>query len=162
MNQFLKVYEENKILDEIFHNLYDNFNQDTIEKNIVELLVEIGELANETRCFKYWSNKGSSEKDVVLDEYADCFLMTLYFCNMTDIDLNESFSEVTNDDVVAQFKELYVIVAKLDYSLNKDIIKLILSNLVNLGRLLGFNDEDITNGCIKKIERNKKRFETGF
>ncbi|MEE0700145.1 MAG: dUTPase [Bacilli bacterium] len=77
MNQFSKVYEENKILDEIFHNLYDNFSKDTIEKNIVELLVEIGELANETRCFKYWSNKGSSEKDIVLDEYADCFLMTL-------------------------------------------------------------------------------------
>lgn len=150
MNQFSKVYEENKILDEIFHNLYDNFSKDTIEKNIVELLVEIGELANETRCFKYWSNKGSSEKDIVLDEYADCFLMTLWFCNMVDIDLSESFPEVTNNDVVAQFKELYVIVSGLDYNLNKDVIKLILSNLVNLGRLLGFTDEDITNGCIKK------------
>ena len=159
MNQFLRVYEENKILDEIFHNLYDNFSKDTIEKNIVELLVEIGELANETRCFKYWSNKGPSEKGIVLDEYADCFLMTLYFCNMVDIDLNESFPEVENNDIVAQFKNLYIEVCKLDYNLDRNLIKLI---LVNLANLLGFTDEDVISGCIKKIERNKRRFETGF
>lgn len=162
MNQFLKVYEENKILDEMFNNLYDNFSKETTEKNIVELLVELGELANETRCFKYWSNKGPSEKDIILDEYADCFIMELFFCNMVNIDLNESFPIINNDDVIAQFKDLYVIVSKLDYNLNKKAIKLILSNLVNLGRLLNFTDEDIINGCLKKIEKNKKRFETGF
>lgn len=162
MNQFLRVYEEKKIFDQIFHKLYNNFSRDTVEKNIVALLVEIGELANETRCFKYWLNKGASEKDVVLDEYADCFLLTLYFCNIVDIDLNEEFPEITNNDVVAQFKDLYVIISGLEYNLNREVIKLILSNLVNLGTLLGFTAEDITNGCINKIKRNKKRFEINF
>lgn len=162
MKRFSKIYEENKILDDIFHNLYDNYNKDTIEKNIVELLVEIGELANETRCFKYWSNKSSSEKDVLLDEFADSFLMTLCFCNMKDISLEDDFISVDIRDTVAQFKELYVIASSLDSELNKEIIKKVLSNLVNLGKLLEFSDEDIINGCIKKIERNKKRFETGF
>jgi dimeric dUTPase (all-alpha-NTP-PPase superfamily) len=36
------------------------------------LLVELGEFANETRCFKFWSLKPASPKEVViLDEYAD-------------------------------------------------------------------------------------------
>src|SRR5690625_2367570 len=44
---------------------------DKINK-IVALLVEIGEMANETRCFKYWSNKEPSKKKVILEEYVDC------------------------------------------------------------------------------------------
>ena len=162
MKQFNKIYEENKKLDDIFHNLYDNRSKGTIEKNIVELLVEIGELANETRCFKYWSNKRPSAKDVLLDEYADCFQMSLCFCNIKDIDLNDTFPTIDEKDMVAQFKQLYVTVSSLDINLDKDTLKLILSNLVNLGKLLNFSDDDIINGCLKKIERNKTRFETGF
>lgn len=162
MNKFIEVYTENKKLDDLFHKLYNNFHEKTIEKNIVELLVEIGELANETRCFKYWSNKKPSEKDVILEEYADCFIMALCFCNMKNIDLNEPFVEIKISDVVAQFKELFIVSSKLDISLDGETIKLILSNLLNLGRLLDFSDKDIIESCIKKINKNKERFKTGF
>ena len=43
----------------------------TREKRILALLVEFGEFANATRCFKYWSNKPSEALDIVLDEYVD-------------------------------------------------------------------------------------------
>ena len=36
--------------------------QNLFYNTILALQVEIGELANETRCFKHWSNKGPSEK----------------------------------------------------------------------------------------------------
>lgn len=162
MKQFEIIYEENKKLDEMFDKLYDKHDIKTIEKNIVELLVEIGELANETRCFKYWSNKKPSDKEIILDEYADCFLMTLYFCNMVNISLDEEFIAVNETDMVAQFKEVYKVVSKLDYNLDKKIIKEILSNIANLGKLLNFTNEDIIDGCMTKINRNKQRFETGF
>jgi dimeric dUTPase (all-alpha-NTP-PPase superfamily) len=162
MTEFNILYEENKKLDEIFHKLYDNYNRNTIEKNILELLVEIGELANETRCFKYWSKKKASEKSTILDEYADVFLMTLYFCHMIDLELSEDFTKIKITDPVAQFKKLYSIVSKLNYSLNKKIIKEILANVVNLGKILNFTDNEIIEGCVLKIEKNKNRFETGF
>ncbi|MBM7869320.1 dimeric dUTPase (all-alpha-NTP-PPase superfamily) [Clostridium pascui] len=38
---------------------------------LLALQVEVSELANETRCFKHWSNKGPSSKDVILEEYVD-------------------------------------------------------------------------------------------
>ena len=44
--------------------------ESTFERRLLALIVEIGELANETRCFKYWSNKESSPKEVVMDEFA--------------------------------------------------------------------------------------------
>ncbi|MCI2111408.1 MAG: dUTP diphosphatase [Bacilli bacterium] len=40
-------------------------------ERILALLVELGEFANETRCFKFWSEKGPSPKEKILDEYAD-------------------------------------------------------------------------------------------
>ena len=43
----------------------------TRHRRIMACLVEIGELANATRCFKYWSNKGKESDDIVLDEFAD-------------------------------------------------------------------------------------------
>lgn len=43
----------------------------THHERALSLLVELGELANSTRCFKYWSNKGSESRERVLDEYAD-------------------------------------------------------------------------------------------
>ena len=162
MKQFEKTYEENKKLDEIFDSLYDVNDKNIIEKNILELLVELGELANETRCFKYWSDKKPSEKEVILDEYADCLIMVFYMCSRTKISLDEEFSIVNETNIVEQFKKLYSLVSSLNYNLDKETIKEILSNTINLGRLLNFSYEDITTGHIAKINRNKKRFETGF
>ena len=161
MKQFNKIYEENKELDALFYNVCE-INEERIEKDILALLVEIGELANETRCFKYWSDKKPSDKDDILDEFADCMLSTFALCIMVDIDLDEEFKEIKIDNIIEQFKELYCITSKLNSSLDRDTLKLILSNLVNLARLLNFSDEEIIKGCLKKIERNKERFKTGF
>lgn len=162
MQQFEMIYEENKKLDEIFDDLYDNENYDTFRKNALELLVELGELANETRCFKYWSNKKASEKEIVLDEFADCMLMILFFANKLDIKLDEEFKVINENDIILQFVNLYKEASLIIEDFNKERIKTILSNLVNLGHLIGFSDMDIKEGCIKKINRNKERFKTGF
>jgi len=51
----------------------------TFKQRLLALVVELGEFANETRCFKYWSLKKSSAKEVVLEEYVDAlhFLLSL-------------------------------------------------------------------------------------
>ena len=162
MKKFEKIYEENKKLDEIFNELYDNNSSDTFRKNVLELLVELGELANETRCFKYWSSKGPSDKKIILEEFADCMLMTLCFCNMLEVDLKEEFIESQNNDAVEQFISLYYESSKLISDFNKDRIKTVLVNLIKLGNLIELSDEDIINGCLLKIEKNMKRFEMGF
>ncbi len=52
---------------------------DVFEEKVLALTVELAELANETRCFKFWSRKGPSEEDVLLEEYVDSihFLLSL-------------------------------------------------------------------------------------
>ena len=45
--------------------------QSTFYSRLLALIVELGEFANETRAFKYWSNKPSSSKEVIIEEYSD-------------------------------------------------------------------------------------------
>ena len=43
-----------------------------LTNRLLALAVEVGELANATRAFKYWSTKESESKERLLDEYVDC------------------------------------------------------------------------------------------
>lgn len=69
--------------------------------------MEFGELANETRCFKYWSIKPMSDKEVILEEYIDCLFMILCFCNMTNVSMDEAFPTATQENIVGTFLTLY-------------------------------------------------------
>ncbi len=53
--------------------------EDVFKEKGLALLVELAELANETRCFKFWSAKGPSEREVILEEYVDSihFILSL-------------------------------------------------------------------------------------
>lgn len=163
MLQFKKLYEENKKLDELFEAHY-NFSKkpELIRMNILAMLVELGELANETRVFKYWSIKGPSPREDILEELADCFVMIFSFCGILGVELDEEFPEVEKRKTVEQFLYLYNEYASFSDNYTKEKIKNILSNTIYLGHLLGFKNEDIIEGTLKKIDKDRKRFEIEY
>ena len=71
MIDLTNLYKKQAELDQRIADNHGVTYATTRERRILALLVEIGELANATRCFKYWSNKSSEPRDIVLDEYAD-------------------------------------------------------------------------------------------
>ena len=163
MQEFEIIYEENKKLDDIFENLYHfSDNPSLIVKNKLELLVEIGELANETKCFKYWSHK-EINIDNVKEEYADCIIMALCFFNSFNISLNEKFSKIDRViDIDKHFGELYLMSANFMEKENRDLIKKIFIKLLEIGYFYGLNNKDIIDSVLKKIQKNKQRFIDGF
>ena len=70
------IYTETKHLNELFSQQYDIKSPEIIRKYKLELLVEFGELANETRCFKFWSKrqKGDKEKKSEQTRKGACFI----------------------------------------------------------------------------------------
>ena len=152
---FNEVYEANKELDKMFD---DTFTDDEIvKKNKLELLVEIGELANETRYFKYWKNI-PMDMELVQGEYADCIIMTLYFFNIMNISLDEKFIEIEKYDKVDIFGRLYKLSSDFYYNDDKNIIKEIFVTLINLGYMIGFSNSDIIDACMTKINKSKAKF----
>ena len=72
MNIQLKpLVNEQAKLDAHIQSQHQVTYQTTREKRILALLVEVGEMINETKTFKFWSKKPSAEKPIILDEYAD-------------------------------------------------------------------------------------------
>jgi dimeric dUTPase (all-alpha-NTP-PPase superfamily) len=153
--KFNEVYETNKELDDMFQETFKD--PEMVKKNKMELLVEIGELANETRYFKYWSDK-PIDMDLVKGEFADCMIMTLFFFHILNINLDEEFREVADYDKVDIFIRLYKLAIDFCESNDKEIIKEMFSIFIKLGYMIGFNDDDIIDACLTKIEKSKKLF----
>ena len=152
---FNDVYKSNKELDEMFDVSFKD--PEMIKKNKLELLVEIGELANETRYFKYWSKK-PVDMNLVKGEYADCLIMTLYFFNIMNIELDEDFTLIDEYDNVDIFGRLYKLASEFYYNDSKELIKEIFATIISLGYIIGFNNQDIIDACMTKINKNKDSF----
>ena len=152
---FNDVFESNKELDKMFDNTFPDLEM--VKKNKLELLVEIGELANETRYFKYWSNK-PIDMNLVKGEYADCIIITLYFFNIMKIELDEEFCQIDKYDNVDIFGRLYKLASEFYYNDSKELIKEIFATIISLGYIIGFNNQDIIDACMTKINKNKGYF----
>ncbi|EGO86230.1 hypothetical protein G8S49_11255 [Clostridium botulinum C] len=68
-----KFLEMQKKLDAVIvEKHYGKIEQkEFLNERLLGLHVEVSELANATRCFKYWSTKEPESKERILDEYAD-------------------------------------------------------------------------------------------
>lgn len=153
-----EVYDENKKLDDMFDVDYDNYSDDTIRKNILELVVEIGEFCNETRCFKYWSNK-KVNKELALEELADCILMVLYFYHVKDMNLDGNYTEF-NDNLIDSFLKVFNIASALTLDINMQKLNDSLSYLIHISNLLDYSNDEVKEACLNKIRKNFSRFET--
>jgi dimeric dUTPase (all-alpha-NTP-PPase superfamily) len=141
------------------HNLQ---SENLIQKKILALQVEIGELANETRCFKYWSDKGPSTKEIILEEYVDC----LHF--ILSIGLEKGFSDINiepksvDTSLTEQFLNLYIDLNDFIICLSHDQYLTLFDDFISLGIALGFTDSDIENAYLEKNNENHSRQENGY
>ncbi|MGK0466508.1 dUTP diphosphatase [Clostridium sp.] len=148
---------DNRILTE--HNLE---GMNLLYKKILSLQVELGELANETRCFKFWSTKQPSSKDITLEEYVDC----LHF--ILSIGIEKKFTDIILDDkqktseLFQQFLDIYVNISDFIISSSLDNYLTIFKNFLCLGKNLGFSNDDIQNAYFYKNNINHERQDNGY
>ena len=155
--QLEELFEAQKKLDQRIAQEHQVSYSSTRIRRIMALIVEIGELANATRCFKYWSNKGSEDKEIVLDEYAD----GLHFFLSLGIDINTSKMtyHITKhlNDLTEQFHLIYhnidVFYKKQD---EKSYVRAFQS-FFNLLPLLGYRWKDLQKAYYKKLQVNYDR-----
>ncbi len=133
----------------------ENLNESLLaSKKILALQVYIAELANETRCFEYWSENGPSEKDIILEKYLDC----LYFILTIGIDKNycDISPEIKPNDycLTDQFLNLYIDINDLIISSSKDHYKTLFEDFLSLGLSLGFALDGLEESYITKNQFN--------
>jgi dimeric dUTPase (all-alpha-NTP-PPase superfamily) len=144
------------------HNLE---NVSLTDQRRLAFLVELGELANETRCFKYWSKRPASEKEIILEEYVD----GLHFVLSIGLELEVTEIELPNEVELTEkmdkielnqlFLSLYQWGAK---SFSKQEFYLFLNEFFGLGVKLGFSFQEIEAAYLEKNAVNHERQDSGY
>ena len=154
------IYIKNKRLDDIFFEKFKN-DEKMFEKNCIELIVEIAEFANESRCFKYWSNK-PMKKEETLEELADCIMICLYFYNYLNIDKVKIKTYDFSSDILVCLNDIFKLSTLLIDNIDEEIVIKIFSYLIYIGSLVNLEEKEIYEACLKKIKKQEKRLEEGY
>lgn len=141
------------------HQLHD---QDLFEEKMLALLVELGELANETRCFKFWSEKKASERSIILEEYVDNihFLLSLGLTKQYEFaQIEDETSHLTETE---QFNDVFKKALNFYTEQTKETYITLFQSYIQLGALLGFTVTDIIKAYDEKNEVNYERQDQGY
>lgn len=159
-----KLFEMQQGLDQHIEEKHGLQNEDLFDRKVLALLVELGELANETRCFKFWSIKPSSEKGVILEEFVDGihFILSLGIeCGYQNLDYTLDI-EPSTVSVHEQFLLIYEKVNEFKVSKNDLDFKTLLQSYLQLGALLGITYEEMEIAYFTKNEVNYQRQQNNY
>ncbi|WHX99561.1 dUTP diphosphatase [Neobacillus sp. DY30] len=162
--QLEKLFKMQRGLDQHIEEKHGLQNEDLFERKVLALLVELGELANETRCFKFWSIKPSSDKSVILEEYVDGihFILSLGIeCGFQTLDYKLEL-ESSTVSTTEQFLAIYEKVNKFKDSKNDSDFKTLLTSYLQLGTLLGISYEEMEKAYFTKNEVNYQRQQNNY
>lgn len=157
-----QLFEMQEKLDTYIMDTHKLTGRDLFEERILALLVELGELANETRCFKFWSNKKANERDVILEEYVDNihFLLSLGLTKGYYYSEQKVFEEQAN--LTKQFTATFAACIEFKNNQTEDVYHNMFAAILQLGRSLGFSELDIQTAYYEKNEENFKRQDEGY
>jgi dimeric dUTPase (all-alpha-NTP-PPase superfamily) len=162
--QLEKLFRMQQALDQHIEEKHELQNEDLFARKVLALLVELGELANETRCFKFWSIKPSSEKSVILEEYVDGihFILSLGIeCGFQNLDYTLDM-EPSIASTTEQFLLIYQKVSKFKDSKNDLDFKTLLQSYLQLGNLLEISYEEMEKAYFTKNEVNYQRQQNNY
>lgn len=156
------LYKKQRELDEEIALNHQVTYQSTRNKRTLALLVELGEFANATRTFKYWSNKGPESKERVLDEFAD----GLHFALSLGIDQGYEVDsvEVLDDDknLTDTLLRTYELTSIFYSSQTQSNYLLLLISYLRCLFKLGFSWQEAKDAYYIKLKENHVRQETNY
>ncbi|MFD1414072.1 dUTP diphosphatase [Oceanobacillus jeddahense] len=158
-----QLFEMQKELDTYIENNHDLSNVNLFQEKHLALLVELGELANETRCFKFWSTKPRNSQQIILEEYVD----VLHFLMSIGIEKGYIYQEEKGEktEPLTESECFYQVYAKAiayrEDPVNENYQQLFKWSL-QLGNQLGFTDKDIQQAYLEKNQVNYQRQDQGY
>jgi dimeric dUTPase (all-alpha-NTP-PPase superfamily) len=159
-----KLFEMQKGLDQHIEEQHQLTEMDLFDRKVLALLVELGELANETRCFKFWSLKDPSASQVILEEFVDGIHFILSLGLECGYEKKFGFSTYADQesDLTNQFITIYKVVGEFQTSRSLEDFQALFQAYLHLAALLGFSNSDIEKAYIKKNEVNYQRQQQGY
>jgi len=158
-------------LDDLIAEERGLWGRDLLDKRILALRVELGELANELpEVFKFWSHKKNNYEKALV-EYIDC----LHFILSLGLEMNVSSCLEMEDrfkarkDITSQFNEMFLSIGDFEVNVRMgnesaaiDQYNDMFLLFIILGEMLGFTWEQIEQTYFDKNKINHERQENGY
>jgi len=160
--EWTKLFAMQKKLDDYIEENNELEKEDLFNKKILALIVELGELANETRSFKFWSKKKETDLLAITEEYIDGVHFILSLGLEKGYTFNGKPSSVKNRTVNEQFLLLYELIISFKNNPSLDNYEELFSSYLGLGQLLELTAEEIQASYFDKNEVNFERQDVGY
>lgn len=157
-----KLFDMQRVLDERIIKEHGLEGKDLLQERILALNVELAELAQETRCFKFWS-KNQQPSDRVLDELVDVLHfvlsigietgMELYFCRIPEFRLKRK---------TISFNRLFYTINEFQMCREEENYYRLTESLLILVDVLNFKWEQVEEAYMKKNAENHARQDRGY
>ncbi|MRH42908.1 dUTPase [Aquibacillus halophilus] len=155
------LFNMQKQLDSYIESNHQLDSIDLFDKKVLALLVEVGELANETRCFKFWSKKAPSENKVILEEYVD----GLHFILSLGLDKNLTFNSAKMEgsfNITDHFNNVFKEIIAFKSEPSKEKYNKLFNTYIALGSKLGFDEKSVQAAYFEKNKVNHERQDKGY
>lgn len=156
-----KLFKMQRELDAFIEET-QNITYDVFQEKGLALLVELAELANETRCFKFWSTKGPSERAVILEEFVDSIHFLLSLGIMRSLTVEEWPEVEEKAELTPLFIETTVAATSFISMPTQESYDKLWYLYGKLAYNLSFTAEDILDAYLAKNEKNYERQRSGY
>ncbi|TVP83604.1 MAG: dUTPase [Alkalicoccus sp.] len=162
-----KLFHKQRQLDAYIEEKRNVTAEEVLEEKLLAFIVETGELANEVRCFKFWSGKGPSDKAVILEEYVDGLHFLLSIGNTLserpEFDQSKkTIKEGTEKEKTAAFLVLTSLTSALYKEKNRNAYQETFEAYISLAGLLGYTWDDVLEAYESKNKENYSRQDNNY
>lgn len=147
MNIHILLNQEKELIKNIA--IDDTLNDYTLfARKHLQLHIKMSDLANETKCYKYWVGEiDSVNLENVFQKYISCFHQILFLGLDGDFEDLETVTAQSTDSCLSdQFLNLYIDINDSIMSSSEDHFATLVEDYLTLGSCLGFSEEQIIEG----------------
>ena len=155
------LFEKQKELDKYIYKKNNVTAKEVFERKIVALLVELGELANELKFFKYWKENINIDRQRAIEEYIDVIHFAIGLA--VDLGINEhEYIETQPQDLNKLFIGITNLATVLSTSREKEHAKTLINIVIALGYQLGLTEETVLAAYDEKNAINYERQNSNY
>lgn len=160
-------------VQKVLRDRIDYKEDDRFEKLVLAFIVELGELANEARFFKFWAQDQEMRREKALVEYVDNihFLLDIGLAlgygeggmyEYEHLGLDYNIKSHKYDNLTAQFLWLSNTASIVWNHDKEEHFELLVMEYLALGEMLGFSWGEVTKAYMDKNKENHIRQDSGY
>ncbi|MGL4818737.1 MAG: dUTP diphosphatase [Bacilli bacterium] len=160
------MYERQVILDARIREQHGLIENNLVTQKLLAFQVELGELANETRCFKYWTTKPAAPFETIVEEYVDGihFLISIGIEAGYGAYIGSNIEQdvLTGEALSEKFLDVFRATNRYYKDMHPRNFMILFEAYEVLGRALGIDERMMFEAYVKKNEKNHVRQDENY